>query len=394
MSAWSKDGLDRLDELVTRHVGADGVPGAAWLVARDGDVHVGTAGFIARSEPVQRNSIFRIASMTKPVTAVAALALAEAGVLRLDDPLDRWVPELADRRVMVDPNGSIEDTVPAVRQPTVHDALTFRLGWGMDFADWEGQTLPRAMAAAMGLDVGPPQPSKTPAPDEFAAGLGRFPLDHQPGERWLYNMGSDVLGVVVERAAGKRFGDVLRERIFGPLGMRDTAFHVPPESMSRFGPSYLPAAWAPEPGAMFDPTDGGWAARPAFESGAGGLVSTLDDYLAFAQALLDGGGAILSRSSVAATTTDQLYATDCSPQSGPDPTGALGWGFGVGVVRRKTHIAESPGTYAWTGGMGTSWANDPVEGVVGILLTNQIFSGAWLPPTHQNFWTSTSTAWP
>jgi CubicO group peptidase (beta-lactamase class C family) len=293
---------------------------------------------------------------------------------------------------MVDPRGPVEDTVPAVRQPTVHDALTFRLGWGMDFADWEGQTLPGAMAAAMGLEVGPPQPSKTPPPDEFAAVLGRFPLDHQPGEKWLYNMGSDVLGVVVERAAGKRFGDVLQERIFGPLAMRDTAFHVPTGSMPRFGPSYLPSAWAPEPGAVFDPTDGGWAARPAFESGAGGLVSTLDDYLAFARALLDGGGAILSRSSVAAMTTDQLHAVDGSLQTGPDPTGALGWGFGVGVVRRKTHIAESPGTYSWTGGMGTSWANDPVEGLVGILLTNQLFSGPWLPPIHQDFWTSTYTA--
>jgi len=394
MSAWSKHGLGRLDELVGRHVAADGVPGAAWLVARDGEVHVGTAGCIDGSEPVQRDSIFRIASMTKPVTAVAVLALAEDCVLRLDDPLDRWLPELADRRVMVDPRGSIDDTVPAVRQPTVHDALTFRLGWGMDFADWEHQTLPGAMAAAMGLEVGPPQPSKSPPPDEFAAVLGQFPLEHQPGERWLYNVGSDVLGVVVERAAGKRFGDVLQERIFAPLGMRDTAFHVPPASIGRFGPSYLPSGWAPQPGAMFDATDGGWATRPAFESGAGGLVSTLDDYLAFAQALLDGGGRILSRSSVAAMTTDQLHAVDGSLQGGPDTTGALGWGFGVGVRRRKSHIAESPGTYSWTGGMGTSWANDPVEGLVGILLTNQLFSGPWLPPIHQDFWTSTYTALP
>jgi CubicO group peptidase (beta-lactamase class C family) len=394
MRAWSKNGLDRLDELVARHVAVDGVPGAAWLVARDGEIHVGTAGSVDGSTPVERESIFRIASMTKPVTAVAVLALAEDGVLRLDDPLDRWLPELADRRVIVDPKGPIHDTVPAVRQPTVHDALTFRLGWGMDFAGWEGQTLPGKMAAAMGLEVGPPQPAKTPPPDQFAAVLGRFPLDHQPGEKWLYNIGSDVLAVVVERAVGKRFGDVLQERIFGPLGMRDTAFHVPPASMNRFGPSYLPTAWAPEPGAMFDPTDGGWATRPAFESGAGGLVSTLDDYLAFAQALLDGGRSILSRSSVTAMTTDQLHSVDGSLQGGPDPTGAVGWGFGVGVVRRKTHIAESPGTYSWTGGMGTSWANDPVEGLVGILLTNQLFSGPWLPPIHQDFWTSTYTALP
>src|SRR3984957_7235731 len=299
MRAWSKNGLDRLDELGARHVAVDGVPGAAWLVARDGEVHVGTAGSVDGSKPVERDSIFRIASMTKPVTAAAVLALAEDGVLRLDEPLDRWLPELADRRVMFDPKGPIDDTVPAVRQPTVHDALTFRLGWGMDFADWKGQTLPGEMAAAMGLEVGPPQPAKPPPPDQFAAVLERFPLDHQPGEKWLYNMGSDVLGVVVERAAGKRFGDVLQERIFGPLGMHDTAFHVPPASMNRFGPSYLPTAWAPEPGAMFDPTDGGWATRPAFESGAGGLVSTPHDYLVFALALLDGGGPILSRSSVA-----------------------------------------------------------------------------------------------
>src|SRR4029078_1041736 len=132
--------------------------------------------------------------------------LGEDGVLRLDDPLERWLPEIADRRVMSDPRGAIEDPVPAMRPPTVHDALTFRLGWGMDFADWEGQVLPGAMAEAMGLEVGPPQPSRTPPRDESGAVLGRFPLEHQPGERWLYNMGSDVLTVVVERAAGRRFG--------------------------------------------------------------------------------------------------------------------------------------------------------------------------------------------
>src|ERR1044071_2789770 len=134
MGAWSKDGLDRLDELVARHVAPEGVPGAAWLVARGGEVHVGTAGTIDGSHPVQRDSIFRIASMTKPVTAVAVLALAEDGVLRLDDPLDRWLPELTDRTVMADPRGPIDQTVPALRALTVHDALTFRLGWGADFA--------------------------------------------------------------------------------------------------------------------------------------------------------------------------------------------------------------------------------------------------------------------
>jgi CubicO group peptidase (beta-lactamase class C family) len=379
---------------VGRHIGPEDVPGAAWLLARHGEVHVGTAGTLDGRAPIERSSIFRIASMSKPITAAAVLSLAEDGVLRLDDPLARWLPELADRRVMVDPGGSVDDTVEAIRQPTVHDALTFRLGWGMDFANWDGQTLTGAMAAELGFEVGPPNPSATPPLDEYVAGLGKFPLEHQPGEKWLYNMGSDVLGMVVERAAGKRFGEVLAERIFRPLGMTDTAFHVPSGSMDRFGACYLAPAWSPEPGAVLDPADGGWSAPPAFESGGGGLVSTLDDFHAFAQALLDGGGPILSRASVAAMTSDQLYAVDGSLQGGPDPTGALGWGFGVGVVRRKTHIAESAGTYSWTGGLGTSWANDPSEDVIAILLTNQCFAGPVLPAIHQDFWTSTYTALP
>lgn len=386
--AWKKDGLDRLDELVSRHVGPEGVPGAAWLVARRGEVHVGVAGSAAR------DTIFRIASMSKPITAVAVLALAEDGALRLDDPLANLLPELGGLRVMADPKGSLDDTVPLLRPPTIHDALTFRMGWGMDFADWDGQVVLPAMAEALGHPVGPPQPGVSPPPDEWISIAGRFPLDHQPGTKWLYNTGSDVLGVLVGRAAGTTFGEYLRTRIFEPLGMHDTGFSVPASSMDRFGPSYLPGAWAPEPGTVFDPADGQWSTPPRFESGGGGLVSTIDDYFAFAQALLDGGGPVLSRSSVAAMTTDQLHATDGSLQGGPDPTGALGWGFGVGVLRRKTHIAESPGTYAWTGGMGTSWANDPTEDLVAICLTDQLFEGPFLPPIHQDFWTSTYTALP
>lgn len=391
-SAFTETGLRRLDDLVARHVAFDKVPGAAWLVERDGEVHVGTAGTIDGTEPVRRNSMFRIASMTKPITAAAVLALAEDGLLRLDDPLAVLLPELTDLKVMRDPKGSLDDTVDPVRPPTIHDALTFRMGWGMDFADWEGQVVLPAMGEAMGVEVGPPQPGKAPAPDEWISIAARFPLDHQPGTRWLYNTAAEVLGILVGRAAGMSFGEYLRQRIFEPLGMADTGFVVPAVSLDRFGPAYLPAEWSPQPGAAFDPTDGQWASEPSFESGGGGLVSTLDDFAAFARALLDGGGPILSRSSVAAMTTDQLFAFDGSPQGGPDPTGALGWGFGVGVVRRKTHIAESPGTYSWTGGLGTSWANDPTEDLIGILMTNQTFSGPVLPPIHQDFWTSAYTA--
>src|SRR5690606_32739141 len=152
--------------------------------------------------------------------------------------------------------------------------------------------------------------------DEWIAIAGRFPLDYQPGERWLYNTAADVLGILVARASGVSFGEHLARRIFEPLGMTDTGFMVPAGSLDRFGASYLPSAWSPQPGTAFDPADGQWASPPAFESGGGGLVSTLDDFAAFAQALLDGGGPILSRSSVAAMTTDQLFAIDGTPQPG------------------------------------------------------------------------------
>jgi CubicO group peptidase (beta-lactamase class C family) len=394
MTPWTTTGLDRLDDVVARHLGPDGVPGAAWLVARGGEVHVGTAGTLDGTVPVQRDSIFRISSMTKPITAAAVLALVEDCVVRLDDPLAAHLSELTDLRVLRDPDGPLDDTVPAVRPPTVHDALTFRLGWGMDFARWEKQQVLPAMAAAMGIEVGPPQPAKAPPPDDWIRIAAGFPLEFQPGERWLYNIGSDVLGILVARASGQSFGEFLRSRIFEPLGMRHTGFVVPTAALDRFGPSYLPSAWAKAPGTVFDPTDGDWAKAPPFESGAGGLVSTLDDFFTFARALLDGGGPILARATVAAMTSDQLVAVDGSLQGGPDPTGALGWGFGVGVLRRRIGVAESPGTYTWSGGMGTSWANDPVEGVIGILLTNQLFSGPTLPPIHQYFWTATYTALP
>jgi CubicO group peptidase (beta-lactamase class C family) len=394
MRPWTTTGLARLDEVVARHVGPDGVPGAAWLVARGGEVHVGTAGTLDGTAPVQRDSIFRISSMTKPVTAAAVLALVEDCVVRLDDPLAAYLPELADLRVLRDPDGPLDDTVPAVRPPTVHDALTFRLGWGMDFARWDRQQVLPAMAKAMGLEVGPPRPAKAPPPGDWIRIAAQFPLEFQPGERWLYNTGSEVLCILAARASGQSFGELLRSRIFEPLGMRDTGFVVPTAALDRFGPSYLPPAWSAAPGAVFDPADGDWAGAPPFESGADGLVSTLDDFFAFAQALLDRGGPILSRATVEAMTTDQLVAVDGSRQGGPDPTGALGWGFGVGVLRRRTGVAGAPGTYSWTGGMGTSWANDPAGGVIGVLLTNQIFPSPDLPPIHQDFWTATYTALP
>src|SRR5215831_12049605 len=203
------------------HVDRDDVGGVAWLVACGDDVEIGVAGTLTRGqdEPVRRDSIFRISSMTKPVVAVGALLLLEECKLRLDDPVDDVLPELAERRVLVDPRGPIDgETVPANRPITVRDVLTFRLGLGMDFeAPWP-QPLVDAMNG-LGLESGPPEPQVPPAPDEWMRRLSTLPLLYQPGEHWLYHTGSDVLGVLVARAAGQPLDVFLRERVLEPLGM-------------------------------------------------------------------------------------------------------------------------------------------------------------------------------
>jgi CubicO group peptidase (beta-lactamase class C family) len=224
--------------------------------------------------------------------------------------------------------------------------------------------------------------------------LGTLPLSHQPGTRWLYHSGADVLGVLVARASGQPFPAFLRERIFDPLGMRDTAFSVPASSLDRFGPCFATdlATGARE---CYDPRGGQWSDDPAFPSGGHGLVSTVRDYAAFAEMLLGGGTRggvrILSRPSVEAMTTDQLTSAQ-RLEAGPDPTGARGWGFGVGVQAVRTGPVHSVGTYGWDGGLGSSWANDPTERLIGVLMTNQVWSSPALPPMFQDFWTATYAA--
>ena len=382
----TSDGLARMRDVMAGHVEEGGVPGLAWLVAQGDSLHAGTAGALdlERGNEVQPDSIFRISSLTKPVTAVAALVLIEECRLRLDDPVDALLPELAERRVLARPDTTLDDTVPAQRPVTVRDVLTFRLGHGMDFTATAPQPVLSAMAE-LGLGSGVPAPAVPPEPDEWIRRLGTLPLAHQPGERWLYHTGADVLGVLVARAAGQDFDDFVRERIFEPLGMVDTGFSVPAVNLDRFGPCYGPDPLVGDP---LDPAEGQWSQPPAFPSGADGLVSTLRDFQAFAQMLLAdgtlGGARILSRAAVEAMTTNQLNAEQlltCSPD------GSQGWGLGVGVQVRRTGPARSVGTYGWDGGLGSSWANDPAEELVGILLTNQAWTSPAPPAVHQDFWT-------
>src|SRR5580693_968448 len=231
----SKEGLVRLHEIMAGHVAHGAAPGLVSVVSRRGEAEIDAIGVTALGgrQAVRPDTIFRISSMTKPVTAVAALILLEDCVLRLDEPVQRFLPELADRTVVRRIDGPVDDTVPASRPITVRDLLTFRMGFGGYF----GPCPLNDAAAPLQLSVGPPQPSLPPEPDEWMRRFSTLPLMFQPGERWLYHTGADVLGVLVARASGQSFEEFLRERVFAPLGMKDTGFFVPAVDIGRFATS-------------------------------------------------------------------------------------------------------------------------------------------------------------
>jgi CubicO group peptidase (beta-lactamase class C family) len=387
---FDKQRLERTRELLERQVEHSDIPGAVTLAGRGSETHVEAVGVTAEGgrQPMARDSIFRIASMTKPVTAVAAMILVEECALHLDDDVDPWLPELADPRVLTRFDGPLTETVPATRAITVRDLLTFRLGIGVTMEP----TPVGAAVAELDLFQGPPQPSIPPAPDEWIKRFGTLPLMHQPGARWMYNFGSDVLGVLVARVAEQPLGEFFRERIFDPLGMRDTAFSVPADKTDRFVTGYWNDIETGAFGVHDEPVGGQWNQDPAFPSGAGGLVSTVDDFHTFAQLLLRGGGhggeRILSRPSVTLMTTNHLTPEQQRDDAVQPFLDGHGWGFGVAVMTHRAGIADSVGKYGWTGGLGTSWANDPVEDVITIVLTQRAFGSPTLPPVHEDFATS------
>ena len=234
-NALTDEGLARFDEVVAGEVGK--VPGLAALVSCGEEVHVATAGSLTLGGPeVRRDSLWRIASTTKPITGVAVMALIGEGLLSLDEPVARLLPELAEPRVLRRMDAPLDDTVPAVRPITVRDLMTFTFGFGMTmemFTASEPWPVVKA-ESTLGIGaIGPPDPEQKPDPDTWMAKLGSLPLITQPGERWLYNTGTLVLGVLAARAAGIPFADLLRDRIFEPLGMRDTAFFAADSSRLR-----------------------------------------------------------------------------------------------------------------------------------------------------------------
>lgn len=387
----SKPRLSRMHDVMAGYVQRSDVPGMVTLVSRRGDVHVDAIGMksLGGSDPMQRDTIFRIASMTKPITAVAAMILVEECKLRLDEPVDRLLPELAARKVLKRLDGPLDDTVPANRPISVRDLLTFRMGIGLVLAPPDKYPILKAMQEQK-VDIGP-NLSTAAGPDAWIRGLAALPLMYQPGERWMYHTGSDVLGVLIARASGQPLEKFFRERIFDPFGMKDTGFSVPAAKLGRLATCYH---FDPAAGKLvvFDEARGGrWSRPPSFESGGGGLVSTVDDYLAFSRMMLNkgksGSDRILSRPSVELMTADQL-TPEQKAVSGffPGFFNNRGWGFGMAVMTQRDSLASVPGRFGWDGGFGTSGYSDPAEQMVGILMTQRSLDATGID-LSTDFWT-------
>lgn len=368
-----------LRELLQASVDSGHVPGAVALVAHGENVEVQAVGSVDTegTAPMARDTIFRIASITKPIVAAAVMLLVEDGRIALDDPVGKWLPELASPMVVRTPASPVDDVVPANRRITVFDLLTSRAGYGFP----DQFDLPAVQLLAEKLQRDGREVQWPPAPDEWMAILAGVPLVFQPGERWLYNTCSDLQGVLIARITGRTLPEFLNERIFEPLGMVDTGFVVPAEKLSRFCGYYK----ATEDGLeLADPADGQWSRVPAFPSGAGGLVSTVDDWLAFGRMLLTGGGSVLSAESVRLMTTDHL--TPAQRAASELFLQGQGWGFGGSVDVTRRDPWNVPGRYGWVGGTGTSAYVTPATGSVEILMTQRAVGGPLPPTLLLDFW--------
>ncbi|MFI6597205.1 serine hydrolase domain-containing protein [Nonomuraea sp. NPDC050536] len=397
-SGFSEAGLRRLRDVLARHVESKKIPGLVALVSRGGQTHVEALGTMRHDggAPMRRDTIFRMASTSKPVTMAAAMILLDECRLRLDDPVDPWLPELADRRVLKRPDGPLDDTVPAQRPITVRDLLTSTFGLGVDFTLMDSPIRAATFERTdYSVASGP-----APDPDEWMRRLGELPLSYQPGVRWQYDLSNEVVGVLVARVTGQPLETFLRERILDPLGMKDTAFHVPADKIDRLPPLYGPD---PQTGEflVWDEAAGGRVSRPpAFQGGGGGLVSTVDDYHAYFQMLLNhgmhGSERILSRPAVELMTTnrltpeqqaarDAMYRNIAHITVGQGQQG--GWGFGMAVRTYRGDYAPI-GQFGWDGGTGTTTYADPDNQLTGILLTQVGMSTADSPRLIHDFWST------
>ena len=358
--------LESAADLLRGPIAAGDLSGAVTLIWRDGDTaKVDTLGVrnLETGQPMERDTLFRIASMTKPITTVAALMLMEEGRFALSDPITRWAPEFADMRVLNAPDGPLEETHAAPRQITFDDLMTHRAGLAYGFTSVGpiAHAHQRALGDVLASDM---------APDDWMKALASLPLSFDPGERFHYSHATDVLGFLVGRIAGVSFRDFLIERIFTPLGMVDTDFFVPPEKRDRAAVLYRldDALSALEP-VPFAKRDG----PPRFCGGGGGLISTVDDYLKFARMLLGGGMVdgvrLLKADTVAQMTANRL--TEAQRQitfMGMPFWAGQGFGLGLSVItdaeKQAWMGAGSKGAFGWPGAFGTWWQADPALNLI------------------------------
>lgn len=372
-----------------RYVDDGTLPGAVGLVARGSRTEVAAVGSLAvGGAPMAHDSIFRLASITKPITAAAVMMLVEDGRIGLDDPVRRWLPELADPKVVRTAASPVEDVVPAARPITVFDLLTMRAGYGFpsDF------TLP-AVQSLSAVQTDGREVQSYPPPDVWMAELAKVPLLYQPGEAWLYDTCSTLQGVLIARVAGESLPDFLSERVFAPLGMADTGFEVPRAKRDRFTSYYRSL---PDGGLeLHDGPDGQWSTLPEFPLGNGGLAGTAGDWLAFGRMLLAGGTAadgrrLLTGDSVRMMTSD--HTTPAQREIGALFLEGQGWGFGGSVDIAAIEPWNVPARYGWVGGTGTSAYITPSTGAVAILFTQVAMDSPVSPVWMPEFWRYAASA--
>ena len=363
-------GLAQIPPALQAVADAGDLSGFVTLIWRKGKVaQVNTIGCrdVGTGAPMTRDTLFRIASMTKPVTSIAALMLLEEGKIRLDDPITNWLPEFAGMRVLKDAAGPIEDTYPSPRDITVEDLMTHRAGLAYAF------TSVGPIAQAHEDRLGPPLGTPL-TPDEWLKALASLPLSYPPGERFHYSHATEVLGFLVARIEGKPLGQVLKDRIFSPLGMDDTDFWCPPQKRDRMARLYR---IDPKTDRLDDVSFPHADSQPTFEAGGGGLISTADDYLKFARMML-GKGEVDGVRLVKAETVEMMTRNRLSDAQRQIPFMGipfwLGQGFGLGVSvitdpeKQAWMGAGCEGAFGWPGAFGTWWQADPAEDMVMIYL--------------------------
>lgn len=355
-------------ETVRAAVAAGEIAGAAAAVTTVRTVRMECFGYRNQAErrPVEIDTIFRLGSTAKCMFTAAALAIVEDRGIDLERDITEWLPELADRRVLRSPTAEIDDTVPADRQITIRDVLTFQLGIGIYMQPFDTPILRAMMAAGVA-------PSHIPVPfgsDEFMTRLGSLPLAHQPGETFMYHLGDDVLRVLLTRITRQPLQEILEERVFEPLSMFDTGISVPRSKLHRFSTGYLPQTTPGAPLEVADEADGHYAQDPVFPNH---LMSTIDDFRKFTQMLLGegtyGGRKVLKPESVALMMTDHLTAAQ--KKLSPAPEGwweQRGWGMGATVYARSVPGGPNAGSYSWFGGDGPHYLVDKKRGSAIVLM--------------------------